>query len=69
MVLARNVGIKLLLLILDSGDGRSKTETVTQQMVAKHQQEMTTKIINHADKRHSLRSSTYIVKWKKKKII
>ena len=62
MVLARNVGIKLLLLILDSGDTRSKTETVTQQMVAKHQQEMTTKIINHADKRHSLRSSTYIVK-------
>ena len=57
MVLARNVGIKLLVQILDSGDGRSKTETVTQQMVAKHQQEMTTKIINHADKRHSLRSS------------
>ena len=28
-------------------------------MVAKHQQEMTTKIINHADKRQSLRSSTY----------
>ena len=59
MVLARNVGIKLLVQILDSGDGRSKTETVTQQMVAKHQQEMTTKIINHADKRHSLRSSSY----------
>ena len=57
MVLPRNVGTKLLLLILYSGDGRSKTETVTQQMVAKHQQEMTTKIINHADKRHSLRSS------------
>ena len=36
MVLARNVGIKLLLLILDSGDRGSKTETLTQQMVAKH---------------------------------
>ena len=49
MVFARNVGIV-------GGDGRSETETLAQQMVAKHQQEMTTKIINHADKRHSLRS-------------